>query len=254
VEKLQRVPAYDVSEGINSPNTLFKLNTGNIDFQTSIFTYISLFFLLILMPGLSLGTMESSKETLAQLENVGLPFVLILTIAQLWFMLAFIYVSTKMELTGLIGTGLKKIRGIDFSWGLSFFLGAAVLLLGLTWVLAKMGLEVPGEIEFLIPKDATGRIIWVLLSFSAAFCEEIIFRGYLLTRIRLTGKFNSWVIPVIASSLAFGLSHSYEGWAGMILISIYGGLFSFLYIRTGTLWPCIIAHFIHDLNAIIFPY
>ncbi len=254
-EKLQRIQAYDVSEGINSPGTIFKMNSGNIDFKTSFFTYFSLFFLLILFPMMSMQSMGDSAEILQRLENMNISFFIIATIGFQWLMFLLIFLSTKMEQTGLGGVGLKKFRGVDFSWGIAFFLGGSLVVVGsLTWFLAQLGLAVPGEIEFLIPRDTTGRILWVGLSFSAAFCEEIVFRGYLMTRLRLTGKFKSWFFPVVASALAFGISHSYEGWAGIILISIYGALFSLLYIRTGTLWPGIVAHFFHDFMALFFPW
>lgn len=254
-EKLQRIPAYDVSEGINSPSTIFKMNSGNIDFKISYFTYFSLFFLLILFPAMSMQSMDDSTEILKQLENMDNYFFIISTIVFQWMLFSLIFLSTKMEQTGLNGVGLKKFRGIDFAWGIAFFLGASLVVVGsLAWFLAQFGLTIPGEIEFLIPTDTTGRILWVVLSFSAAFCEEIVFRGYLMTRLRLTGKFKTWFFPVVASALAFGVSHSYEGWAGIILISIYGALFSWLYIRTGSLWPGIVAHFFHDFMALFFPW
>ena len=99
----------------------------------------------------------------------------------------------------------------------------------------------PGELAFLIPTDPVGRVVWVMVSFTAGFCEEIGFRGYLMTRLRIVGKMKSWVIPAIVSSLVFGICHAYQGIPGLILLSVYGGLFAVLYIRTGRLWPCIIA-------------
>jgi membrane protease YdiL (CAAX protease family) len=110
-----------------------------------------------------------------------------------------------------------------------------------------------GEIQFLIPEDATGRVVWVLVSFTAGFCEEVGFRGYLMTRLRLVGRFQSWLVPTIVSALIFGACHAYQGWPGFIILSVYGAMFSLLYIRTGSLWPCVIAHSLQDLGALFFP-
>jgi membrane protease YdiL (CAAX protease family) len=111
----------------------------------------------------------------------------------------------------------------------------------------------PGEITMLIPEDPVGRVIWVAVSFTAGFCEETAFRGYIMTRLRLIFKLDNWVIPTIVSSVAFGACHAYQGLPGIIIIGTYGLMFSLLYLRTRTLWPCIIAHSLQDLGALFFP-
>ena len=62
-----------------------------------------------------------------------------------------------------------------------------------------------------------------------------------------------WLIPVILSAVVFGACHAYQGLPGFILLSIYGAMFSILYIRTKSIWPCIIAHFFQDFSALFFP-
>ena len=67
------------------------------------------------------------------------------------------------------------------------------------------------------------------------------------------GRFKSWVIPVAVSAATFGICHAYQGLPGFIVITIYGLMFSALYLWTGRLWPCIIAHFFQDFMALIIP-
>jgi membrane protease YdiL (CAAX protease family) len=74
-----------------------------------------------------------------------------------------------------------------------------------------------------------------------------------MTRIRLLGRFSSWTVPTILSALIFGSLHGYEGVAGVTLITIYGALLSLLYIRTKSIWPCVIAHFFQDLQYVFLP-
>ena len=112
----------------------------------------------------------------------------------------------------------------------------------------------PGELGMLVPEDSFGRVVWVAVSFTAGFCEEIAFRGYLMTRLRILLKSKSWLIPVLVSSVVFGVCHAYQGWPGLIVITTYGAMFALLYIRTGSLWPCIIAHFFQDFGALFFPH
>ena len=105
----------------------------------------------------------------------------------------------------------------------------------------------------LIPEDWLGRVLWVMVSFTAGFCEETAFRGYLMTRLRVLGKLLNWVIPVIVSSVVFGACHAYQGLPGFILLTVYGVMFAFLYIRTESIWPCVIAHSLQDLGALFYP-
>jgi len=180
-------------------------------------------------------------------------FTLVVTVLFLWTVFLINYASTYMEGTRLVGIGLVRLRSVDFAWAIAFLLAANLILSGLAWLLAQIGLPMPGEIGLLVPSALSGKLVWVLVSITAGFCEEIAFRGYLMTRLRLIGRFKSWTVPVIVSALAFGASHAYQGWPGFIIVTIYGAMFSLLYIRTGRLWPCIIAHFFQDFGALFYP-
>lgn len=256
-ETYERIPAYSPqpsSAHVSGHMSEFASRSGNSSFRAGPMTYFNLILLILLYPAMQLiGGGESTSTMLKNLNEGVLAVLLITTIIFLWGIFFFNYLGTYLETTGLVGVGLKKIRLVDFAWGGAFFVGAYTLLAGLSWVMAQIGLPMPGEISLLIPTTGSGKIIWVAVSFTAGFCEEIAFRGYLMTRLRLVGKFKSWVIPVIVSSVSFGICHAYQGWPGFILITIYGALFALLYIRTGSLWPCIIAHSINDLGALFIP-
>ncbi len=187
------------------------------------------------------------------LNDTVLLFTLVATIMVQWLLFLVLFVATFREQTGLLGVGLKPLRAVDFAWAISFLLAANLILAGLAWFLAQVGLPMPGEIALLIPQDTAGRIVWVVVSATAGFCEEIAFRGYLMTRLRILGKTKTWVMPVIVSSLAFGICHAYQGWPGLILLTVYGFMFALLYLRTRSLWPCIIAHFFQDFTALFIP-
>jgi len=234
--------------------TLFKLQTGNADFQLSRWTFVSLAILLLFYPVISLlGIEEDPGAILRSLNQGALIFLLVATILFQWTIFLFNYVTLYFEKTGLAGVGLGRIRLLDFAWAGAFFLAAWTSLTGLAWLLAQVGLPMPGEISLLIPTTPFGKVIWVLVSFTAGFCEEVAYRGYLMTRLRLLGKFKSWVVPTIVSAVMFGVGHAYQGVPGLIVITAYGVLFSLLYIRTGRLWPCIIAHFFQDFGALFMP-
>ena len=215
---------------------------------------MSLGILLVLYPGISLiGVGEDPSQLLKSLNQEVLIFLLVATILFQWIIFLFNYLATYFENTGLAGIGLSRLRPVDFAWGGAFFLAAWLVLIGLAWLMAQMGLPIPGEVGLLIPTDPFGKVVWVAVSFTAGFCEEVAFRGYLMTRLRLLGRFRSWVVPTVISAVAFGVCHTYQGIPGFILITVYGVLFSLLYIRTGRLWPCIIAHFLQDFGNLFVP-
>lgn len=253
--EFERIPAYETFSPVGSSNAfiLFQTDFNNQNFKAGFFTYFNLVILLLIYPGLSLIGVGDTSNMLKNINQQALAFLLISTILLQWVIFLVNFAGAYVENTGLAGLGLVRIRYVDFAWAFSFLLVSNLILSGLAWVLAQIGLPMPGEIAFLIPTENTGRLLWVLVSFTAGFCEEIAFRGYLMTRLRLLGKFKSWLIPTVVSVLIFGVCHSYQGLPGFILISVYGLMFSLLFIKTRRLWPCIIAHFFQDFSAIFIP-
>ncbi len=253
----QREPVYPLPEPAGEPVSAyarFRLQSGNGNFRTSALTWVSVIFLLIVYPGISMiGTGDDPTALLKSL-NQGMVLILLLsTIMFQWIVFLLNYVSMYREQTGLAGIGLRRIRLLDFGWAFAFLLAAFAVMSGVEWVLGQIGLPLSGEVGVLIPKDPFGKVVWVAVAATAGFCEEVAFRGYLMTRLRLLGRMNSWILPTILSTVAFAACHSYQGWSGFIAIVIYGVLFSLLFIRTGSLWPAVIAHFLWDFGALFYP-
>ncbi len=224
-----------------------------MQFRRSKATWIALFMLLIVYPAFAIIFAGDPDDLKLLKDNTLLMFTLVTTIMMQWMMFLMLYVASYREQTFLRGLGITKFRAVYIAWAVAFLMVANLILTGLAWVLAEAGWPMPGEIAFLIPEDFIGRIVWVLVSITAGFCEEIAFRGYLMTRLRILGKTKTWVMPVVVSSLTFGILHSYQSLPGVIILSVYGAMFALLYIRTGSLWPCIIAHFFQDFTALFIP-
>ncbi len=257
-QKYERIPVFpDPEQTTALPNDSmleFKVATGNSTFETSVMTWITLGTLLLFYPFLSLLGIGQDTGVLFESMSQGVLMVLlIVTVLFQWAIFLINYAAVYLEKTGLAGLGFRRIRVVDFAWAFAFLLMANLILAGLAWLLAQVGLPMPGEIGLLVPTDPAGKVVWVAVSFTAGFCEEVAFRGYLLTRLRLIGKAKSWFFPVVISSLAFGICHAYQGWPGFIVITTYGAMFALLYTRTGRIWPCIIAHFFQDFSALFFP-
>lgn len=91
---------------------------------------------------------------------------------------------------------------------------------------------------------------WLLVSWTvAAFGEEIIFRGYLVTRlIEIAGnKIAGKIIAILLSSMAFGMAHSYQGLHGVFSAGLIGVFQSAIFIAgKNKLTIPIIAHGTYD--------
>lgn len=235
------------------PMADFKAETDNQSFRTHPMTWVSLFVILVIFPAMSIIPGTDTSELLGQLNEFTRIVTYIVTILMLWALFAMVWTSTAFETTGLKGLGFYKLRGIDFAWAVTTVLAAFAIVGGVAWILGQLNMPVPGEIAMLLPTEWTGRILWVVMSFTAGFCEEAIFRGFLMTRIRLIFGLKSWVIPVIVSTVIFAVCHAYQSFSGMIVIGIYGLILALVYIRTKSLWPVIIAHFFQDFLNLIIP-
>ena len=247
---LEREEIYRPIDVINDPFELFKIDFNNIDFRLSKMTFVSFFILLLFVAQGLLGDQSNSLPTFT--ESIRL-LTYIFTIIFQWIIFFLIYFTVVREKTFLAGIGLIKIRSMDFAWSIALLGMLFLIATGFSYLLTQIGLPPKGELSFLLPQETTGKFIWVIVSFTAGFCEEVIFRGYLMTRLRLLGKFKSWIIPIIVSSLAFGFPHLYQGIHGFLIITVLGVLFALIYIRTRSIWPCIIAHFFLDFLALFIP-
>lgn len=252
-DDIERYEIYAPNRSESPEQQDFKERTGNSTFQSTPWTWTTLIVLLILYPIQALIFGEDAPELLRNL-NEGMRLILLYsTVIMLWMMFLLVLWTTQKEQTDFKGIGFTRFRPVYIAWAGAFVLVANLILSGLAWSLAQIGMPMPGEIGLLLPESLHGKILWVFVSITAGVCEETAFRGYLMTRLRLLHGLNSWVVPTILSSLAFGICHSYQGIPGLIVITTYGLMFSLLYIRTGSIWPCIIAHFFQDFSALFIP-
>ncbi|QEC76742.1 CPBP family intramembrane glutamic endopeptidase [Mucilaginibacter ginsenosidivorax] len=87
---------------------------------------------------------------------------------------------------------------------------------------------------------------------TAGVLEELIFRGYMIPRLKLFFKSGHW--PVIISSVIFALGHWGYGTAINVLVPLFIGLvFGYHYYRYRNINILIICHLLIDLNAMFTP-
>ncbi|MDE3189086.1 MAG: CPBP family intramembrane metalloprotease [Acidobacteriota bacterium] len=98
----------------------------------------------------------------------------------------------------------------------------------------------------LAPTNAEELAGWVLLCMLVGVVEETVFRGY------LQRQFSAWArggvaAGVVFSALIFGAAHGYQGVRSMVLLAVFGALFSLLAHFRRSLRAGIFAHSWHDL-------
>ena len=95
--------------------------------------------------------------------------------------------------------------------------------------------------------------IWV----SAAFGEEIVFRGYLMrqfTKFFGSGKI-SLMINILLFGFVFGCIHAYQGITGQVVAGVTGMLLAIIFhLRKNDLWFTIAVHGFIDTVALVFMY
>ena len=105
------------------------------------------------------------------------------------------------------------------------------------WVLGPRGAK---SVDDLLPRTFLEILLWIALSVTAGFCEEIAFRGYLQKQFHaLSGNVAA---AVIAQALVFGLAHAYQGWKATIVISVLGVLYGALAAWRRNLRSSMMAH------------
>ena len=170
--------------------------------------------------------------------------------------------------------GLVSIRLRDGSWSsigfkrpaswrrvlvIALAAAAARIVLGQFLVEPLTGLFWPKPTAPELANEITGNIKVALLALLlvwtfAAFGEEIVYRGYLLTRAADIGRRSAaaYWIAIVLVSILFGYGHYYKGASGVIDSGVAGLILGSAYMLAGrNLWASIFAHGFIDTFGII---
>jgi hypothetical protein len=108
------------------------------------------------------------------------------------------------------------------------------------------------------PRTPLDLLLWIVVSLTAGFCEEHIFRGYLLKQATVLAmraglpRLFAIVLSIAVTSLIFGSLHLYEGLGGALVIAGLGVIYSVIALQLGNLRAVIAAHFLQDFFAGLF--
>ncbi len=150
----------------------------------------------------------------------------------------------KFPLNGLLGVGATFVSYM--------MIYACFFVCMLMWptVLEQMQ-ENAGRIMTLIPKQHP--LIFALISLMIGLYEEVLFRGFLMTRLRRVS--GSWVVAVLVTTAIFTALHAPDQTPmALVFVAILGLIFSLVTIWRRSLVPAVVGHMLFDLSQFLMLY
>jgi uncharacterized protein len=131
---------------------------------------------------------------------------------------------------------------------------AAMLLLLINIQKAQKKKATPEQLEKalagvkrLMPTNSTERAVWVVVSITAGVCEEILYRGWMLSLFAAALGSVWW--GLLISSVLFGFAHTYQGQSAIFGTGIVGAVLGIVFVVCGSLIPGQLLHTAMDLNS-----
>ncbi len=232
---------------------------------------------LILIAGIAVLSVEGARELSGPNANPADSNKLVTyatTVGSQLLMLAWVYFGMRLRkvpfrsLFGDLSGGIKSFF-LDLGIAWLFWMGSVFVLavIGITWTITELALQhrslfgnngkpAPPDpaqqhlihtLAGLAPSNGLEIAAWALVCVMAGLIEELVFRGY------FQRQFTAWSRGAIAggvafSALMFGAAHGYQGIRNMVLLTIFGALFSLLAVFRRNLRAGMFAHAGHDFS------
>lgn len=161
---------------------------------------------------------------------------------------AFVLAVTYFQSRGFVGLGFRKFGIKELALVLLVFAGLELVMdfavqPAINWLFdepadysafSKLEGDTPKYLKYL-------GFMWL----SAAFSEELFFRGFAFLQIeRIFGKGDA--VKIVASAVLFALPHLYQGATGLAVTFIFGLAFGAIYAKWKNIWINILVHGLVD--------
>jgi membrane protease YdiL (CAAX protease family) len=213
-------------------------------------TLIAIVFTLVLVVGVPTLSYSTSRSN--EIRNIPRLKLYASAVFSQWLMtvvtLGVVFlIARKVFVNGFAAMPLCPA----LEWGAGLAAAALLALILVTLCEGRGWLPRESALVYLLIPETPREKLWaaLILAPTAAFCEEFLFRGYLLMQLHdwLHSLLWAWVV----SSVAFGLAHFYQGWSGMVRAGLLGALLAYSVVRWGTLYPAMLAHWLIDTVAFL---
>jgi len=203
---------------------------------------------LVLLP-IAVGSIASAYQH--GFPNVNLPGMnsrlsgYFTVLVQEWFPVLLIWLALRRRglSVGTLVSGRRQTAGAffrDLGFGVGFMIVVIPVVGGLAYLL---GGGDDSALANITPKTRFELLVWLGLSATGGFCEELVFRGY------LNRQFSAWtgsrVFALVLQGVAFGLAHGYYGKI-MVVVMVQGCLLGLLAHWRKSLRPGMLAHGLQD--------
>jgi membrane protease YdiL (CAAX protease family) len=203
----------------------------------------------IVLAPIMIGSIASAYEH--GLPNANLPglshrlssYFTVLVVEWLGVLLIWLALRHRgLAMRGLISGQWQTARAFFRDLGLA--VGFLVVVIPTVGALAfLLGANANRALDNIPPKTLFELLVFLAMSASAGFAEELVFRGY------LTQQFSAWTgrysIAVILQGIVFGLAHGFYGKA-MLAVMVQGWLLGLLVYWRKSLRPGMLAHGLQD--------
>jgi len=191
---------------------------------------------LLVLLGLSAAGARSGNLPFVTGRGRALGYVLLMAFQ--WILVAFIWYGVRsrgLSLRDLIGGSWSRPVAVlrDIAIAIGFLVVTGIILQGIGYFLNPT----PNEaIRNMLPQNALEVTLYLMLTATAGFCEEVIHRGYL--QCQFAALTRSAIGGIVLQGIEFGVGHGYQGWRFIVMIAILGTMLG--------LRPGMIAHFVQD--------
>lgn len=174
---------------------------------------------------------------------------------ELWLLTAVVLLWWFWAGRAIAGIGLGVPGGRAFWIGVIVFVVSAIglgrqlqIVRSSAKARARVRKQLGGSTALIVPRNGRERRMAVALSLTAGFCEEVLYRAFLMWYLM------AWLpgsAAVVISAVVFGLAHLYQGWGGVLKSAAVGVIFGVAYLFTGTLWVPIALHATMDVMGLL---
>jgi membrane protease YdiL (CAAX protease family)/uncharacterized RDD family membrane protein YckC len=143
---------------------------------------------------------------------------------------------------GLLGMRRFELSaiGIMIATLIAYYIAAGLFA---TLVLEPNQEDIGGDLGVGNPSVLIAVTAVLLIAALAPVAEELFFRGFIFAGLR--SRWSLWPAAIV-SGLIFGGVHAPTGITTVVPLAALGFALCWLYDRTGSLWPCVIAHAINN--------
>ncbi len=213
-------------------------------------TIVVVLLALLLIAGVPiLSWMSAKPEKLRGVPRLALYFSAIFSE---WLLAAAGAIAVLVSGVGFWNVGFRAIPAAALGKWTAILAAVTIAGLGIVIFLERLGwLPDETELVYLLMPATRKERLWAVFGVAptAGICEEFLYRGFLLAELA-RWTHSGWLALGI-SSVAFGFAHVYQGASGIIRAALLGALLGLPVIKTGSLYPGMLAHAAIDAAALL---